>query len=264
MSFLRQLNELPFPLTISHYHKFASGFRKEKLKDGKLDSPESWDALREQEPSFSIAETREEWLKAAELSVKKDGQDANLGARAADIVPLLKRHAITTIFSVGAGGGGLEYQLKKRIPELRIVASEYAPKSVELLRKVFLEAEEVRSFDLLSGDWTPVTERIDAATTLVLIYRLDAQFTDRQWRDLFKTLATAGVSRVLYIPTGFLTLRSLFFRLSRRIAWLFSGAEMVFAGYLRTKTTFHSFWKGSYQSEEGVFGGSGGFWLTRR
>ena len=49
---LHYINSLPFPLTIKHYFAFDSATAL--LKDGVLNSVESWNALRQSHPHFSI------------------------------------------------------------------------------------------------------------------------------------------------------------------------------------------------------------------
>ena len=122
--------------------------------------------------------------------------------------------------------------------------------------------EEVRQFDLLKDAWSIVSQRRDAATTAVLMYRLDAGFTDGQWREVFERLAKEDVRFVLFSPTGFLTAKGLALRFLARIRGMLSGTKFSFAGYLRTRDTFRSFWDGLYSDEEGEFAGTPGFWLS--
>lgn len=249
-------------MTIKHYHLFDASVSKDAFKEAKLDSPESWDMLRTSEPLFSIPQEREAWLRVNEEQIRKDGQDAKLKERGADIARLLKERNITSVFATGSGGAGLEYHILKNAPGLHMLCSDYAPQTVEILRKVFVEAESVVQFDILRDAWTPVTNRSDTSTTLCLMYRLDAGFTDLEWRSIFKRLKDEGVQQILYIPTGFLTMRGLLFRLRSRLLWMLSGKHAVFSGYLRTKDTFLSFWRGYFSSTEYVLGGMAGFWLT--
>jgi len=248
--------------TIRHFHLFDVSVSKKEFSEEKLDSAESWDMLRMREPLFSIPDTREEWVTVSELAKRKDGQDGRLIERGQDIAAFFKEQRITSVFAVGSGGAGLEYQIKKAYPGLRLVCSDFAPKTVLLLKKVFDEAEEVIRFDILHDEWTPITDRTDAGTTACLIYRLDAQLTDREWREVFARMAARGVRHVLYIPTGFLTLYDLLYRLRSRLKWWLAGKESVFSGYLRTKMTFHSFWKSHFSEQERVLGGMCGFWLS--
>ena len=103
-SILQYINSIPFPLTIKHYFVFDN--TTEHLKDGKLNSSESWDTLRESHPHFSISENRQEWVRVNESLVKKDGQDGGLKKRASDVSKTIKDLGATSIFSAGCGGGG--------------------------------------------------------------------------------------------------------------------------------------------------------------
>ena len=135
VSFLKHINAIPWKFTTKHYQTFGS--HAAALKENSLDSPESWDALRESHPHFSISETREGWLETAELKVMKDGQDKGLASRAKKIAMLLKRENIIAIFSAGVGGAGLEYQINKAEPNVNMVCSEYTEQGVRLLKNVF-------------------------------------------------------------------------------------------------------------------------------
>jgi hypothetical protein len=248
-------------LTVRHYHPFKDA---SMLPDGKLDSPEAWDALRAQDPHFSVPESREAWLRVSEGVERRDGQDGRLIERAGVVAETLRSHKITSLISIGAGAAGLEYQVQKRLPNLRVVVTEYAPETVQRLAHVFTEAEEVRAFDLVKDSWSIVTARADEDTSVVLMYRLDAGFTDGEWREIFTRLHSEGVKQVLYIPTGFLTVKGFLLRLVARVRGALSGRKFSFAGYLRTRDTFRSYWADLYGEEESEFAGTPGFWLSVR
>ena len=256
-AFLKAVNRLPFPVTVRHEQTF--GEQTDHLKDQELDSPEAWDELRRANPQFSVSTDRAEWLKACNSEIKKDGQDGRIVERASAVANVLRANGIQRIFSVGVGGAGLEYHLKRLMPELKIVATEYAPENVELLRKVFIECDELRVFDILHGDWS---EAIDPhLKTMVLMYRVDPHFTDAEWRGVFERMKRAGVKNILYIPCGFLTLKSFFQRRARARRWRTEGKKVVFAGYLRTRTQFLKYWKGLYVARSYDLGGFEGFAL---
>ena len=258
---LIKINRLPVPLTIKHYYAF--GETTYFLKDKKLDSLESWDVLRTGHPHFSISEDREEWLKACELETTKDGQDSNLIKRAKSITEILNCLKIKTVFSVGVGGAALEYQIKKIKPEIELICSEGSKVNAKLLKKVFCECDSIVLFDITSKDWSATWRSIEAKDQLCLIYRLDASFTDAQWREVFQNLFNSGVQNILYIPTNFLTVLSFLTRMRQRLFWAVSRQPISFAGYLRTKKTFMSYWQSLYAETEMDFGGLGGFLLRK-
>ncbi len=259
---LKYINSIPFAFTIKHYQMF--GDSKEMLKDNALVSIESWDELRENHPHYTVSDDRDEWLKAVELEIVKDGQDKGLISRAKDIVSLLIKEKIKTVFSTGVGGAGLEFQIKKHMPEVNIYCSEYSQKNIDTLKKVFLEASGIVTFDIINGDWSIVKNTyVSDSTSALLMYRLDAGFTDTEWRSIFEMMYTAGIEKIIYIPTSLLTLLSVFNRKKRELFWRLKGEPVSFAGYLRTKKEFESFWSGLYEKQDFVFGGLKGFYLKK-
>lgn len=253
---------MPFAFTMKHYQIF--GESTANMKDQALVSEEAWDVLRENHPFFSIADTREEWLKAAELEIEKDGQDKHVSKRADDTVQLLKEKGMTRLFSIGSGGGALEYQIKKRMPEVTIVCSDYSPTTVERLKKVFTECEDVITYDALTGDYAMVQERYIKEHGLCMVYRIDASFSDTEWTRVFDAMAKASIQNVLIIPTGTLTMLSVYNRKKREFGWALRRIPVVFCGYLRTTRRFKEQWSRVYSSREAVFGGLVGFILERK
>lgn len=248
---------------MKHYQIF--GDSKNALKDNSLISVESWNELRENHPHFSISSSREEWLRTVELQVTKDGQDRGLAVRAKNIVDLLKKENVKSIFSAGVGGAGLEYQIKKQMPDLKVICSEYSQKNVDILKKVFVESDDVIAFDIKKGDWGMVKSHyLQGSASALLMYRLDAGFTNKEWREIFESIFSSGIERMIYIPTTLLTALSIFNRKKRELEWFVKKEQVSFCGYLRTKKEFESFWSGLYEQEVMVFGGLKGFFLKRK
>jgi hypothetical protein len=259
---LKKINSLPVRFSMKHYYAFGETVKT--LKDNKLDSGQSWDVLRQTHPDFSISENREEWLKASESEIHKDGQDRSLKKRAQDVVDVINRLGVHSLFSVGIGGGGLEYQIKKIKPELKIIGSEYSQVTVDQLKKVFLECDEIIQFDITTKQWPMSVIKPDGKQGLSMIYRIDASFTDKEWREIFQNMYNSGVENILYIPTTFLTILSIFIRLKRRLSWVVKRQKFAFSGHLRTKKSFQGFWENLYDEEMIDFGGVKGFLLKRK
>jgi hypothetical protein len=258
IEFLKYLNSLPFNLTVKHYYPF--GEATASLKDEKLNSSESWDALRVSHPNFSIADERESWVRQCEMGVNKDGQDGSLNARAVAIVNLLKAYKFSSIHSVGVGGAALEYHIKRLYPNLRMTVSDYAPKNVEILKRVFHECDSVIEFDLLSKDWSAWggDERL-----CIMMCRIDTELTDEQWRNVFKNMYESKIMNALYITSRILTFKYLYSEKKRYALHKLFQKDISFAGYRRTKSVFRSFWASKYQEHEFMFGGLSGFLLSR-
>ncbi len=258
--FLKYINSIPFGVTIKHYQNFGGS----SLKDNQLLSVESWDKLRESHPHFSVSDNRGEWLKAVHLEVVKDGQDKGLVKRAEDVVSLLRNKKIKKIFSVGVGGAGLEYNIKKISPDIKVYCSEYSEKNINTLKKVFVEADGFEVFDILKGDWKNIKEKyLNDKNSALLMYRLDAGFSNEQWRVIFESVYDAGLDSIIYIPTTLLTLLSIWNRKKREMIWSLKKKPVSFAGYLRTKKGFKNFWLTLYKDQYFISGGLGGFFLER-
>lgn len=253
---------MPFPFTMRHFQVF--GDVSQNMKDSELMSPESWDVLRKEHPFFSISQERNEWVATSEIFVKKDGQEELLKERARQIVELLRQKHINRIFSVGVGGAALEYQIKKMAPEIEIICSDYSPHTVETLQKNFTESEGVILFDILKDDWKLVKEKYIGDNGICIMYRVDASFSDQEWERICGNLAASGINKVLIIPTGMLTMMSIYNRKKRELLWFLRGIHVVFSGYIRTKERFREFWAPWYDGKDLVLGGLKSFLLTRR
>ncbi len=260
-SALSYINSIPFPLTVKHYFAFSDSTKY--LKGDGLSSSESWDVLRESHPHFSIADTREEWIKVNELLIKKDGQDGGLKERAKDVAEILKNNNIKSVFSAGCGGAGLEYHLKKILPEIRLTCSEYSKVAVERLSKVFLECDSIILFDMKSKDWSVANNLSNPKENLILLYRIDIDLSDEDMKDMFHNMHKSGIENVLIILCGRLTLRGLANRFYQRFLWRLKGTPYSFSGYLRSERKFIEFFDGFYKFENVVCEGLHGFLLKK-
>lgn len=241
------INSIPFPFTLKHFYVSDVDVKS-------IDSPNDWDILRTQDEHFSISENRNEWLRAVEgkLSrangdIKKDGHSGSFIPFSKDVIEFIRSKGFKRVFSVGVGIGGLEYQIKKNMPEIEMVCSEYAPKSVEMLKKVFTEADKIIEFDI-KDEWGVIDK-----DTLVIMYRIDPHLTDKEWIRLFKTIPAENV---LFIPNAFLTIKL-------AIKELWNRNKGVFSGYVRTKKGYIFLWKKSFNFVEIPFSGNSGFYLKK-
>lgn len=151
------------------------------------------------------------------------------------------------------------------MPGITMVCSEYSQKNVDILKKVFIESSDIVTFDIVKGDWKQIKDfYLHDYTSTLLMYRLDAGFTNKEWREIFESIFSSGIDRIIYIPTTLLTVLSIFNRKKRELEWFIKKEQISFCGYLRTQKEFESFWSGLYEQEVMVFGGLKGFFLKRK
>jgi len=253
---LRRMNSLPIKLTVRHYYPL--GLQSEETSGMRLDSPEAWDTLRRSHPHFETPNTRNDWIES--LLEPRDGQGKGLPVRAHDVAEILRRKGITSLHSVGVGSAGLEYFILQEMPGVGMSISEYNDESVARLSTVFPEGKP-KKFDVMRDSWDRDGEDW---LHLVLIYRLDPQLTDREWREVFVRMGRAGVRNILYIPANFLTIRYILRERKRSIAALLKGVKTSFAGYVRTQVVFESYWSGIYEQEIVTIGGKPSYFLSLR
>lgn len=256
---------IPFGLTIKHYYPFS---KEVPLTNNELNSSQSWNVLRNDHPSFILEKNREKWLKQCELGKNKDGQDGYLSEKAEAIVAILKKNKITSLYSMGVGEACLEYQIKKKYPELNLFVSEYIDSNVETLKQVFKESQGVFKFDMLKDDWSRFGNDNGVC---VLLFRIDANFTDDEHRKIFEKIYQARIMNLIYVPGLFLTVKFFIFEKLRFYLCKLLHKRIVFAGYFHTLLTSRKFWQCLYSEEKLNLcgkasikhGASRGFFLTR-
>ncbi|MDP3996362.1 MAG: hypothetical protein Q8P86_01560 [bacterium] len=254
---LKYINSLPFPVTVRHYASF--GHIGRRLKDGELRSKESWQTLRDEHPRYRIPQDRETWIH--ELSLNKDGQDDKLQERINAFVALIEKEGIRTVYSIGAGGGVFEYYLKKRLPYIKIVASELTQMGVDRLRRVFIECDTVERFDALNAEhWKKIGSDPEG---VVFIYRNEREFSDEDWRKMFRYMDEAGVQKVFLGIMYMLTVSAFVQEKIRNLKRRFRGESVTFVGYLRSHEAFRTFWEDRYNEREISFPNCRGLYLTR-
>jgi hypothetical protein len=203
---------------------------------GSLASPDAWDALRrdERDTPFSIPAARDAW------ATKCAGQ-AWLEPRAELVRRMAARAGATGLSSYGVGTGCLEYHLSGLAPDLDLLLSDSGTDTVSRLRAVFDEAASIERVDLLH-DPLPARPR-----HLALLNRVDTEFTDGEWRDIFERLHAGGHRHVLVLPTMFVSPPWLVREVARRVVGRTrDGREATFTGYVRSRTVYEGFWRGLY------------------
>jgi hypothetical protein len=198
-------------LTLPHYYAFG-----DDLPEGRLDNPGAWDHLRTQTSGpFAMARTRQEL--AAMLAGRPE-----LAQRARAISRLVDE----SLASYGVGAGVLEHGLDVA----HLTLTDMAPATVAQLSVLFPAARVVRH-DLRAGP-------LDAE--LHLFHRVDTEFTNRDWRRIFRAFAD---QRVLFVPGGMqpakVMLRAVYITMRER--------RQVRAGLLRTRAATEALWRETHR-----------------
>jgi hypothetical protein len=207
-------------LTVRHHFDFGAD---RAVVGDDLVRPEAWDALRTQTSgAFALAETREEWERTAD-------EHPELEARARRLDAVFERRGARRVVSYGAGGATLECWLNRVAPQRDLVVTDYAHATVERLTPIFAEAEcvvhDLSADGPLDGD-------------LHLFHRIDTEFENRQWEEVFERFAAVPI---VFVAAGQVGLRGALaeVRKGRR-----PGASR--AGWVRTRPALEALWKRSH------------------
>ena len=177
---VQYFNHIPFKCTLRQY--YPRDDMTDSMDHIPIDSPELWDALRDDSPRFQVPAERDAWVDMCVSDTRKDGLDEHLQDRASVLAGMLAGYGFTHVHSAGVGSGAFEFHLKKTDPSIHLTVSDYPEGIVDTLGRVFHECDEICQFDILGTEWAKYGDRREL---IVLMNRLDPLFNNEQWADVF-------------------------------------------------------------------------------
>ena len=200
-------------LTVHHYYDFGPD---RHLLAGDLLGPEDWDRLRiEGQGIFRFPAAPADYAK---LVAESDWQER----RARAVAGWIREAGAGSVASYGVGPGIVESWLRELTPDLELVLSDIAPRTVERIRSHFPDCE-VHLHDFCREG------PLDA--DLQLFNGIDTEIHDKGWRDVFRRFAD---QRVLFFPNITFGARVIAGELWCRRP----GRRPMRAGWWRTKDRF--------------------------
>jgi hypothetical protein len=208
-------------LTLPHFYGFEPGSVE---KGGSLGSAASWDMLREsdQDGSFGFGSSRAQWAQRAR-------SHAFLAEHAACIVGLLRGWNARQLVSVGVGTAMLEYLIKSAAPDVVLRCGDFAPHSLERLRRFFPECDSIEMMDLRDPTWAT------DPSAVLLLNRVDTELNDLEWKEVFRRLHRSQIERIIFIPCELLTANLAFHELRGLATAVRRRRRLAHAGYIRTE-----------------------------
>jgi hypothetical protein len=223
-------------LTVPHYYDFGPD---RDLLGGDLLGPDDWDSLRvDGEGIFRFPEHPDEYARLVEESAWQE-------RRARAIAGWIAESGARTVASYGVGPGIVETWLGRLVPEVHLILSDIAPRTVERLRVHFADAD-VRLHDFCRED------PFDA--DLHLFNGVDTELHDKAWRDVLRRFRE---ERVLFFPGITLGLRVIAGELWCRRP----GRRPMRAGWWRTKDRFDELTEPTHHVRRLRAGRAGVAWL---
>lgn len=204
-------------LTLPHRYDFGDDAG---VVGDDLLKPGAWDSLRLRTSGpFSIASDR------AELERQAD-ERPEIGERMRLVDDLLRERGVGKLASYGVGGALPELWLLRLDSGRELLVTDYAPETVDRLRRLLPEAE-VHRHDLLRDP------PLDAG--LHMFHRIDTELDNGQWRDVFRRFAG---QTILLVATEVMTAREI----PRRLRAAARGRRATRAGWTRTRSAFEALW----------------------
>lgn len=203
-------------------------------------NPSAWDAARSLPGPFELPDSRADW--------ERSSRRGDLEQRAQDVARVARELGATSLCSHGVGTAALELNLHWAAPELKLTCTDYAPLTVERLRRLFPEAEVVLRD--LSDSGPP-------AADLHLMHRLDAELGDEDWRRVI-----APIDRpIIFVPNVVLDLAGAAREVARRVLRRGSLTE---AGWFRNEAALRALWSESHDDRPLTISDSRAFLLEPR
>lgn len=223
-------------LTVRHFYDFGEAAERVGRD---LVRPEAWDVVRETPGPFELPAGRVEWEAKA--------YTPQLAARARDIAGVAARLGARSLCSYGVGNARLELNVARAAPGLRLVCTDFTPRTVARLRLLFSEAEVVEH-DLRTD---PPRE-----AELQLMHRIDAELPADAWKAVFPRFREP----VLLVPALLLT----WVDAAREVARRVRKPRAARAGYFRNEDALRDLWAATHDDERLRVGELDAFLLTRR
>jgi hypothetical protein len=147
----------------------------------------------------------------------------------------------------------LEFLIKRREPRLHLRCGDFAPASVDALRQRFPDAQ-VELMNLKNLSW------VGDPNEAILLNRVDTELDDRDWTTFFESIALRGGRRIIFVPSGLLTTRSVLREAQSALAAVMYRRSLRPAGFLRTTTRMQQLFAAHYLQVEASSAGGLPIW----
>lgn len=226
-------------MSIKYYYNFDPRLAR-KIQGTTLDR-NNWEILRNNqiEKPFAFEKTKEEYIENIQ-------REKGYQKRAKIIAREIKKLNVKKVVSVGCGKGILEFYLKRYLPDVTIVCSEYTESSLNKLKE-YSNCDDFIYFDILEGDYL----QFDLDTCL-LFYRVSTGFSFRQWEKIFKNIYKSNVLKIIFVPTELITIKDIFSSFCNDLKNLFYRKNRILCGWMYTNVEFQYFLTNSWKNKKAI------------
>jgi hypothetical protein len=225
-----------------HYYTFEEDIQN-KMKKGILNK-DNWDILRTdvKDSPFSI----EKDISSYEKNCMSSLSNKSLAELLCQSIES-QNYKSKKIISLGAGKGILEWHMKKRMPLFIVECTDYTEKGISQLKEVFLDLDDAYVFDMLGGNYSDLD-----VNAIFIMHRVSTEFNIDNWYKIFLKMYEAGIERIIFIPTGLDTLKTMLAEKKAHIKNILYRKKDIFCGWLYSEKEFLKIFhgKGKYSLYE--------------
>lgn len=184
-----------------------------------------WNFIRDnpKEPSYFIPFNSKEYIESVELHAKNSFY--------AEILDYCKKQKITTILSLGSGRCILEYVIKTN-SDAKVIVSDKS-NSINRIRD-FQIFDDALQIDYLTESKIDFVDE----NTMVLLSRIDTEYNDEDFKELFAKFARNNINHICFIPAELLDWKIFLIETKIFLKSLITNKKRIFCGYARTKSEF--------------------------
>ena len=184
-----------------------------------------WDDLRESKKNISywIPNNKNQYLSHRKL------EDVN-SKRINFLKTYIESNHLNQIFSIGSGRANFEYHLYKKTK---------VPTTISDFSKTIKKIEKFKIFEEVKIINAKEKFKIQKAKeTLVILSRIDTEFSDDELINLIQNLYDNGVDHIYFIVAQLLTLKTFFIEFKIRVLALLKRKKLINCGVSRSRSEF--------------------------
>ena len=158
-----------------------------------------------------------------------------------EIMSIIHKFKIKTIFSLGSGRAYLEYGLKQKNISIEISDSDDS-------------MDRIKAFNIFDKvyklSFKEILNEVQNFKGLILMSRIDTELTDDELIEMFDSMGKIKIKYIFFIPAQLLTFKSVIIEVYLRIKSILFKKKLVFCGYSRSKNLLTRMWEKHYKASQ--------------
>jgi hypothetical protein len=210
-------------MKVKHYAIFKNTLQS-------LSNPEAWHTIRTDpaETAYYVPDSYED----------RSSSENDTGIFLVNMLESDNTHAL---YSIGSGVARLEVYLKRQLPNMNVTVSDYNDSILKIKETGIFD--DCQKFNVLADNCSHLQGKT------ILMNHLDTEFSDDNFRYMFSTFNDVGIKKLIFIPTQFLTIKTILVELKIFITALVRRKKRTYCGIVRSKNEYTSMFERFFDIE---------------